>query len=962
MLILPFNILCVQDSMACSIDSVSFLRKDHTMIRKEWNKLFQNKIIIFVLIAILLIPAIYTTLFLGSMWDPYGKTGNLPVAVVNQDKSTTYQGKKLDVGDQLVKRLKKNDSLDFHFVTEQQAELGLQNGDYYMAIRIPENFSSNAATLLDQNPKKMHLYYYTNPGKNYIASKMSESAMEKLKNSVSRTVTKTYADAMKDVIGDAGSQISQAADGSGQLTNGLQKLNNGGKALSKGLRTAAAGTLSLKKGTGRLASGIQQYTDGAATAKNGSDTLSSGAAALSSGASRLNNGTAAYTRGVASYVNGVGTYTAGARKLYLGAQKLSGLENLGQVSSAVSTLSDNINGSGSTTLQAGADSLESGLKTISDQVRALKGSATEENLKTLSSAIGNARTIVSRSQTGIQQSAEGLGQISRTLNTLPATLDRMISGMETAAEQSAGRQISAVSSKANDSIRTANSRIKASNAKIDESIRSIRQTDGLSESEKEILVKKLESAKQDSVEEVSASSASVDLSALAAKYKSSLQTAVSDLNTAQKQLNTVSSSLSDASGYLSKISAGLANASIDSDSINRLSAALDTAYAGSQKLSAGVTWVGSAVDQLETATASFPEAAAGMKQMRSGLAALTSNNVKLQTAGNTLISSGKTLTDGTASAVSGARKLASGSKQLSTGLATLVSNSAALNSGAGQLASGTAQLASGSRKLSDGSSQLNTGLASAYSGSAKLSSGLSKGADTVQDLHFTGKTTGMFASPVTGSESQITSVPNNGHAMAAYMMNVGLWIACIAFSIMYPILDYEGKLHSGLGWWASKASVFYPLSILMAPLMVLILHQVLGFQPASMGKTILVAIAASLAYMSIMYFFNALLGKVGSFLMLIFTVVQLAASAGTYPLELSGRYVSLVHRWVPFSYAVDAFRSTIAGGTSIQFDVARLLLYAVGFAAATILLFSARSVRIKQNKPVLSDFIKSMGL
>ena len=52
--------------------------------------------------AIVLIPTIYTTLFLGSMWDPYGNVDQLPVAVVNNDKSVDYEGKELAVGDELV--------------------------------------------------------------------------------------------------------------------------------------------------------------------------------------------------------------------------------------------------------------------------------------------------------------------------------------------------------------------------------------------------------------------------------------------------------------------------------------------------------------------------------------------------------------------------------------------------------------------------------------------------------------------------------------------------------------------------------------------------------------------------------------------------------------------------------------------------------------------------------------------
>ena len=92
------------------------------MIKQEWKNILKNHWIQIVLVALILIPSIYTVVFLGSMWDPYGNSGDLPVAVVNRDKAVEYNDKKLDVGDQLVKKLKDNDSLDFHFVNSKEAK------------------------------------------------------------------------------------------------------------------------------------------------------------------------------------------------------------------------------------------------------------------------------------------------------------------------------------------------------------------------------------------------------------------------------------------------------------------------------------------------------------------------------------------------------------------------------------------------------------------------------------------------------------------------------------------------------------------------------------------------------------------------------------------------------------------------------------------------------------------------
>ena len=129
------------------------------MLKQEWKKLLGNKIMLIVIVAIIAIPTIYTTLFLGSMWDPYGNIDKLPVAVVNEDVPAVYGTSTLHVGDEMVKNLKKDASLDFTFTDQEAARRGLKDGSYYMVITIPENFSSNAATLTDKNPEKMELLY-----------------------------------------------------------------------------------------------------------------------------------------------------------------------------------------------------------------------------------------------------------------------------------------------------------------------------------------------------------------------------------------------------------------------------------------------------------------------------------------------------------------------------------------------------------------------------------------------------------------------------------------------------------------------------------------------------------------------------------------------------------------------------------------------------------------------------------
>lgn len=108
-----------------------------------------------------------------------------------------------------------------------------------MVITIPKDFSANAATVMDEQPQKMVLNYETNPGTNYIASKLSETALGKIKTSIREEVTKTYAEAIFDQIGTAGDGMQEAADGAQQIKDGMDDASDGNKKITDNLKVLA---------------------------------------------------------------------------------------------------------------------------------------------------------------------------------------------------------------------------------------------------------------------------------------------------------------------------------------------------------------------------------------------------------------------------------------------------------------------------------------------------------------------------------------------------------------------------------------------------------------------------------------------------------------------------------------------------------------------------------------------------
>lgn len=348
------------------------------------------------MIGVALVPALYNLSFLGSMWDPYGNVENLPVAVVNEDKSATLNDKTLTIGDDIVDSMSKNKALDYHFVSQKKADKGLKDGDYYMVITLPEDLSEKASSLLTDNPKKLNIKYQTTAGRSFVASKMSESAMTKLKDTVSENITETYTKAVFKSMSSLQDGLKKASDGGTQLVDGSQKLESGSQTITDNLNTAASGSQTLADGTATLSSGLTTYTNGVSTLASGANELNSNSVALISGIAQLKESSTQVQR----LVDGANSLTDGLQQLAtsttLSAEEsaniqslISGLPQLNagiqQLNASVSEISTEVDTTKISTALSDIDSQAQGIlkaeeKDSSDRLAAIQATAAYQSL------------------------------------------------------------------------------------------------------------------------------------------------------------------------------------------------------------------------------------------------------------------------------------------------------------------------------------------------------------------------------------------------------------------------------------------------------------------------------------------------------------------------------------------------------------------------------------------------------
>lgn len=264
------------------------------MLRAEWKHLFSNKILLISMAVISFIPILYSGFFLGSIWDPYGQTKNLPVAFVNEDKGASLNGKSLNVGESVEKKLKDNHDLGWEFVSKQQADEGVNSGHFYAVVTIPSDFSQKAASITESEPQQAVINFTTTPAKNYIGSLVSNQAAAKVKSSVSEQITQAYAKGILENLDKLGIGLDTAANGASTLHDGLGRLQSGTQAYVGGVKQLAVNQQSLTGGLAQLSDGSRKLQAGLGQLSNNLPTesqlsqLSDGMKQLQSGINQLN--------------------------------------------------------------------------------------------------------------------------------------------------------------------------------------------------------------------------------------------------------------------------------------------------------------------------------------------------------------------------------------------------------------------------------------------------------------------------------------------------------------------------------------------------------------------------------------------------------------------------------------------------------------------------------------------------
>lgn len=384
------------------------MKRAFEIFRRDVNRLSHNMVAMIVTIGVCLIPSLYAWFNIAANYDPYANTGNIKIAVANADKGTENEliGE-LNVGEEIVQNLKKNDSLGWKFTDEKKAVQGVKSGKYYAAIVIPEDFSSSFVSILSGDMKQPQFEYYLNEKKNAIAPKVTGTGASTIQEQVNEEFIAAAAGSVSKILGQTAEQMGTQADT-------VQE------SLIAKMQTAEENLEEYQV----VLENLNKTIDGSDDLINGTqETLDALKSAVASGGKSMNNGTDI----LASVRNSVGALSVGLSDgLTQGADALSGISSavgtdLGKLNEKVQNVNEKI-GNTITSMQDLISKNEEILTVLRELDNQVPGNPLSEIIEKLETENQRHKEILKNLQTGnnsignaVNTSVQGLNQIASVI-------------------------------------------------------------------------------------------------------------------------------------------------------------------------------------------------------------------------------------------------------------------------------------------------------------------------------------------------------------------------------------------------------------------------------------------------------------------------------------------------------------------------------------------------------------------
>lgn len=386
----------------------------------ELRRLTAGRLPKLAVLALAVIPTLYAGLYLYANEDPYARLGEVPAAVVVQDRGATLtnsvQGTSQDVtyGEQVAGRLERDGGFGWVRTGRADALDGVRSGRYYSAVVIGPSFSADLVSTGSFQPRQATLTLVTNDANNYLASTIAERIADEVRDAIDTEVGEEATLEFLQGFAAIHADISTGVEGADRLVSGTGELVGGADRLASGSSQVASGAEQAADGAAQLAAGARELVEGQDESATGANELARGLATLRQRTSSLPQQTRALASGAQQVAEGNAQVAADGRQAAADARQVAAAA--AQSSQEAAALVAQLQAQGSIT-PAEAEALSAG---IADARTAVDSAA---------SVVENASTQLDRLAAGSQEVASGA-------STLAGAAPALSQGIATAASGS----------------------------------------------------------------------------------------------------------------------------------------------------------------------------------------------------------------------------------------------------------------------------------------------------------------------------------------------------------------------------------------------------------------------------------------------------------------------------------------------------------------------------------------------
>jgi putative membrane protein len=325
------------------------------------------------------------------------------------------------------------------------------------------------------------------------------------------------------------------------------------------------------------------------------------------------------------------------------------------------------------------------------------------------------------------------------------------------------------------------------------------------------------------------------------------------------------------------------------------------------------------------------------------------------------------ISDSISEAKSDITSLNNGAHQVSRGASKLHSGIARASAGADSLADGVSKADKAASKLKKGSGKLATGTDKLKAGNHDLSEGLGRLSSGASNLHKDLKSSAQNVPTVTAGKrshaAEVLAAPAKvdltvhnpatfyGRGLAPMFFAIALWVFGITAFLVIRALSNRSRTGRAtlfalsLGSWLPPAA----LAVLGGLVMIGVCWLFLGLDPVRPLAFVGITALGAAAFAGIAQLLRMAFGLPGSAILLVWLIVQLSSTGGTYPPPVLPQFFAAINPYMPMTYLIDAFRLTISGGEMVHLVRDAIILGSITVVAfGLIMLVVARRRRFSR--------------